>query len=534
MPLNNKLEPNENEKFIVHPYITKNKVEKRLYQELLTAEAITQSTLVVAPTGLGKTIVAVLLIAFTYDSSKSILLLAPTKPLISQHKKSLDKLLTIEQENMILLTGEITPAKREQIYLQKGLIICATPQTIANDIDNGLLREKDFNLIIFDEAHRAVGDYSYTKVSNFFPENTKRLGLTASPGGEKKKIREVADNLKISHVEIRTENDIDVKDYINETEIEIIFTELDSFSRKLVVLIDEFIEQKISVLRKLNFPIGKNYTKKQIIMLQAQVIARLSKSKNNMNFLALSFTACILKMYHAKELIETQGIIPFKNYIYKLEAEGTEKKRTKALSQVLGSKEFIEIRKVLNSTILENQVYSKEAKLIEISNLFLEENKSSKILVFTNFRDNASHLVTVLNRNKKIKATKFVGQANKENDAGLSQKEQMETISKFKEGEYNILVCTSVGEEGLDIPSVDLVVFYDAVASEIRSIQRRGRTGRFNVGKVVLILNKDTLDEHYYYVSENKEKKMKRTLKNFNLNEPIKKKKTQKSLIDFK
>ncbi len=528
----NKLEPNENDKYIVHPYIAKNVVEKRLYQELLTAEAITQSTLVVAPTGLGKTIIAVLLIAFTYDPNKSILLLAPTKPLISQHKKSLDKLLTIEQENIILLTGEITPSKREQIYLQKGLIICATPQTISNDIDNGLLKEKDFNLIIFDEAHRAVGDYSYTKVSNFFPE-TKRLGLTASPGGEKKKIREVADNLKIAHVEIRTENDIDVKDYINDTEIEIIFTELDAFSRKLVALVDEFIEQKISVLRKLNLAIGKNYTKKQIIMIQAQVIARLSKSKNSMNFLALSFTACILKLYHAKELIETQGIIPFKNYIYKLDSDGTNKKRTKALSQVLGSKQFIEIKRILNSTILENQVYSKEAKLIEITTKFLDENKSSKILVFTNFRDNASHLVTVLNRNKKIKATKFVGQANKENDTGLSQKEQMETISKFKDGDYNILICTSVGEEGLDIPSVDLVVFYDAVASEIRSIQRRGRTGRFNSGKVILILNKDTLDEHYYFVSENKEKKMKKTLKNFNLNEPIKKKNTQKSIIDF-
>jgi len=530
----NKQEPNESNKFIVHPYIVKNIVEKRLYQELLAAEAITQSTLVVAPTGLGKTIIAVLLIAFTYDPNKSILFLAPTKPLISQHKKSLDKLLTIEQENIILLTGEITPAKREQIYLQKGLIICATPQTISNDIDNGLLKEKDFNLIIFDEAHRAIGDYSYTKVSTFFPESTKRLGLTASPGGNKKKIKEVADNLKIAHVEIRTENDIDVKDYINDTEIEIIFVELDSFSRMFVTLIDEFIDQKVSVLRKLNFAIGKNYTKKQIILIQSQIIARLSKSKNNMNFLALSFTSCILKVYHAKELIETQGIIPFNNYINKLESDGLNKKRTKALSQVLGSKQFLEIKKILNSTILENQVYSKEAKLIEITTKFLAENKSSKVLVFTNFRDNASHLVTVLNRNKQIKSTKFVGQANKENDNGLSQKEQIDILSKFRVGDYNTLVCTSVGEEGLDIPSVDLVVFYDAVASEIRAIQRRGRTGRFNIGKVILILNKNTLDEHYYFVSETKEKKMKKALQNFNLTEPIKKKKTQKSIIDYR
>jgi len=524
----------EESNYVIHPYLVKDAVQKRLYQELLTAEAINQSTLVVAPTGLGKTIIAVLLIAYTYDPLKSIILLAPTKPLISQHKKSLDKLLTIEQDNIILLTGEITQEKRKGVYSQKGIIICATPQTIANDIKVGLLKQDDFNLVIFDEAHRAIGDYAYVEISNFFID-IKRLGLTASPGSNKQKIKEVADNLKISHVEIRTENDIDVEDYVNDVQTEIIFTELDLFSKKLSFLAEEFIEQKISVLRKLNISISKNYTKKQILMVQAQILARIAKSKSPMYFLGLSFTAAILKMYHAKELIETQGLIPFKHYITKLEEEGASKKRSRTIAQVIGSKQFIEIKNILNSIILEKQLYSKTEKLIEVVNSFLQVNSKSKVLVFANFRDNATHLVSVLNINKNIKAVRFVGQANKENDSGLSQKEQAEIITQFREGKSNVLVCTSVGEEGLDIPSVDLVVFYDAVASEIRSIQRRGRTGRFNAGKVIVLLNKDTLDEHYYFISQNKEAKMKKVLRDYNKVASVpKKKKIQKSMNDFK
>jgi len=189
------------DKYITFPYIKKNTVEKRVYQELLTAKAIETSTLVVAPTGLGKTIVAVLLIGFIYNPKKSILFLAPTKPLVSQHKKSLEKVLEVDPDKIIFLTGQNPPEKRKEIYSQKGLVICATPQTIDNDIKNNLLKEDNFNLIIFDEAHRAVGEYAYVSISSFFKEEIKRLALTASPGYNKQKIKEIADNLKIRAVD---------------------------------------------------------------------------------------------------------------------------------------------------------------------------------------------------------------------------------------------------------------------------------------------------------------------------------------------
>jgi len=519
--------------FVEHPLVKKETIQKRLYQELLTAQAIKESTLVVAPTGLGKTIVAVLLIAYTYSPKKSIVLLSPTKPLIAQHKKSILKFLEIPEDKIILLTGETSPDKRKEMYDGDGLIICATPQTIQHDLEKKLINPEHFNLVIFDEAHRAIGNYSYAFISQYFPEDTKRLGLTASPGSNKSKIQEVANNLGIKHIEIRTEEDHDVVDYVNDIEIEIIYTELDKHSKVVSEKLKTFIQKKIVVLRRLGFIISDNYTKKQIIDLQARLFLLINKSKSANNFIAISFVSVILKALHALELIETQGFVAFQNYLNKIVEEAKVKKSSKAASSFYNSDEFREIIIYLSKN-KDQLEYSKETELIKIIKDFIKEKPKSKTLIFNNFRDNASNLVELLNKQKGIKTTRFVGQATRPSDKGLSQKEQLSIINDFKDETYNVLVCTSVGEEGLDIPSVDLVVFYDAVASEIRNIQRRGRTGRFNIGRVVLLINKNTIDEKYYNVSKNKEKRMKTILKNFH-KVAIRKvrKKEQQRISDF-
>ena len=77
-------------------------------------------------------------------------------------------------------------------------------------------------------------------------------------------------------------------------------------------------------------------------------------------------------------------------------------------------------------------------------------------------------LVDFLNANG-IACERFVGQATKDAEKGLSQKKQIAALTRFKAGEFKVLVATSVGEEGLDVPSTDLVIFYEAVPSEIRS-----------------------------------------------------------------
>lgn len=61
-------------------------------------------------------------------------------------------------------------------------------------------------------------------------------------------------------------------------------------------------------------------------------------------------------------------------------------------------------------------------------------------------------------------------------------------VRRFREGGFNTLVSTCVGEEGLDIGEVDLIVCFDAQKSPIRLVQRMGRTGRHRQGRIVVIL----------------------------------------------
>jgi len=66
------------------------------------------------------------------------------------------------------------------------------------------------------------------------------------------------------------------------------------------------------------------------------------------------------------------------------------------------------------------------------------------------------------------------------------------------------MIATRVGEEGLDIAEVNQVIFYDNVPSSIRFIQRRGRTGRKDTGKLVVLIAKNTIDETYYWIGKRK------------------------------
>lgn len=154
-------------------------------------------------------------------------------------------------------------------------------------------------------------------------------------------------------------------------------------------------------------------------------------------------------------------------------------------------------------------------KLGEIAHIVEEEFKKAenpKILIFTQFRDTAATLVNTLNQNERIKAALFIGQASNTRTKGLSQKEQKEIIEQFREGTINVLCATSIGEEGLDIPEVNAVIFYEPIPSAIRKIQRAGRTARHAPGKLFILVTKGTRDEINHYASSAREKKMYKTI----------------------
>jgi Fanconi anemia group M protein len=129
-----------------------------------------------------------------------------------------------------------------------------------------------------------------------------------------------------------------------------------------------------------------------------------------------------------------------------------------------------------------------------------------RVIVFTESRDTAEALTDFLSQNFDVR--RFVGQGDKDGSDGMTQTEQGETLDAFRAGEFDVLVSTSVAEEGLDVPEVDLVLFYEPVPTAIRSIQRKGRTGRQEEGRVVVLMAEDTRDEAFFWISRRREQEM--------------------------
>ncbi len=492
--------------FVSHPLIKPKTVERRGYQLALAASALLDNTLIVLPTGLGKTVVALLVIAsrlLNYDGK--VLFLAPTKPLVEQHKSFLRRTLNIEEELINSLSGEVQPEKRPEIY-ERSKIIISTPQVIENDIIAGKLDLKDFVLAIFDEAHRAVGNYSYVFIAKEFMNKAKNpliLAITASPGSDEERIEEVLENLFIRNLEIKTEYDRDVQPYVFQKEIEWVKVDIPDEFAAIKRGFEKALEMRYKKIKRLLDIDLKNATKKELLALQEALQSQAAESGEQSYFEALSVLAEIMKIMHAIELIETQGIEALKKYLRRLFKEA-KSRGSKASKSVFEDPIFRESMIRALKTDIE---HPKVSKLKEILKAEFEKDKDSRVIVFANFRDTAEKLVEEL-KSSGFKVEKFIGQANREDEKGMSQKVQMEILNAFRRGDINVLVATSVGEEGLDIPSTDLVVFYEAVPSEIRAIQRKGRTGRARRGRIVVLMSKGTRDEAYYWASVRKERAM--------------------------
>ncbi len=485
----------------------------RLYQETILHTCARKNTLVVLPTGLGKTAISLLLAIKrlnAYPTSK-ILFLAPTKPLVEQHMETFKRFLEIDEKDMIVLTGEIAPKKRELLW-DKATIIFSTPQGLSNDIVNSKVHLEDVSCLILDEIHRGVGDYDYVWICKQYHKKSKFpriLGLTASPGSNMDQILEVCKNAKIEEIEVRMHEDPDVKPYVQEIDLEYVTIELPEELLSIKKFLDASFKSKIETLKTLGYFSGRknNVSRTDLLGVQGDLHRRIASGEKDFSmWKAISVTAEAIKVQHAITLLETQGILSLHKYLKKLfeEAEKTKTKATKNLVKDLNFKSAFVKTEHLSQEQIE---HPKLEKLKEIVKDHLRQKPNFKLIVFNNYRDCAYNLVNKLNEMQDIEAKLFVGQMKKGN-TGLKQKEQIAMLEEFRQGKFNCLVSSSVGEEGLDIPAVDLVVFYEPVPSAIRKIQRVGRTGRLEKGKVKILVTKNTIDEAYRWSAHHKERKM--------------------------
>ncbi len=494
-------------------YIREGKISERLYQRNIAAAAGELSTLVVLPTGLGKTVIALLVIDNVLANSPGkILFMAPTKPLVEQHFNFLKEKLTLAEGDMALMTGEIPAGVRSRLW-KTSKVIVSTPQVVENDAESGHCDLTGFSLLIYDECHRARGDYSYVRIARMHSSaggGGLVLGITASPGSDPSSVEEICNVLGIRHIEVRTEEDPDVEQYVQDTSIRWVDIELSEELSALSGELRSMLGERIEKLKNLNaLPRESQGSTKDLLTAGRELSMKLSAGmKNRALFDSMRIQSEAIKIAHSIDLAETQTVYALRKFVEKLisEADG---KASKASSFIVSDEHFGIVQSMLSSI---GHEHPKIFKLKEIVSRQLESVPASRIMVFTQFRDTAEIVQKELSQIPGANVVKLIGQGTRGEDRGLRQSQQKEVVSRFSSGGANVMISTSVGEEGLDITSTDMVIFYEPVPSEIRLIQRKGRTGRLSSGRVAILVTRGTKDESFYYSSKRKERMMKMAL----------------------
>jgi Fanconi anemia group M protein len=534
------------EDFVNHRLLKKDTVIKRDYQLNLLAACSQENSLMVLPTGLGKTIVALLLTVLKLDKipDQKVIFLAPTKPLVDQHYHSFSNLMALEPEMFACLTGSI-PANKRNGYYSESKVFFMTPQVLQNDIIKGNLSMNDVSLVIFDECHRASGNYAYVFIAGEYVKQNPSgliLGMTASPGKNREKIEEILANLHLTNVEIKTDEDPDVKPYIFKRKEKWVDVELPEQLLRVINTLDKIMKdvqkelEKFGYLEKSDLSTGLSKTKMFNISKEIDTKINTNRDQNVLSelFYLKKLVSNAIRISHMTDLLEAQGIDPLLEYFNKNIKEIEDRKASKSAFELFASPEIQDIYQNLVDLNKNNVFHPKMSILKDLLEVQMLNNPNSRVLVFAHFRDTVSTILDYISDkelvNDKgemlIRAERFVGQAKKGEEAGLSQKQQLDVLKRFKDGEINILVATSVAEEGLDIDECDLVIFFDIVPSEIRSIQRKGRTGRKKEGTIIMLKSAGTKEDAFFFIEKRREKQMKKILLEIKASkkQPIKKK----------
>ena len=475
-------------------------IEFREYQDNIALKSVDKNTLIVIPTALGKTIIAIIALSVLIRDGGKCIFLAPTRPLVHQHAANIRKFLNLPQEEIVEVTGEIKKSMRKELY-RSAKVIVSTPQVIDNDSSLFYDLKNEVKVVIFDEAHRAIGNYSYVEVANYFADS-RVIATTASPGGDRSKIDQIIKNLRIEELEIRDESSPDVVAYIKGIDTEQVKILTPPGPTEIIEGIKDMLLEMINKLQSFSLRI-QGRSRKELISLGDYIFSQIKRG-NKYFYSAARFRTYAILLDYLLEFAETQGVLPFYEYLQDMKRENSKAKK------IVTDPRMISIEKKAEklSTQPLSEHTPKMAKIIEI----LKERENEKAIVFCHYRITANILSDILKKEGFL-CEKFIGQSSRKEGKGMTQKEQATTIQLFREGLIKVLVATQVGEEGLDVPAADTVIFYEPVPSEVRSIQRRGRTGRFGKGKVYVLTMENTRDLSYYYAAGRKEKKMKNILR---------------------
>jgi len=470
-------------------FVKKDKLEFRGYQDRLSSVCLNQNCLIIAPTGLGKTIIASLFIAKSLmgDEKRRYLMIAPTRVLVGQHAKTLQEVLDIDAKRISEITGEDNLEERKKKWNKD--VVVATAEVALSDFEKGILKLEDFYSIIFDEAHHAIGNHPYSLLGrNALIKNPKIrvIGFTASPPIEYEDREQMLSALNIEHIEKVTENSSEIRSYFLGSKIEVVKIKLTPALTKIRKDIMEVISViKNDLIKKGILPNQQIISLKELLKLGRKELSSEDRSK----------ITSLIRLYHCQEIIESYGIEPFISFCDKIFL-----KKGKSATELKNSINFKAAYETAKSMLV---VGEEHPKVVELRKVLSNMSLKDRVIVFTNYKDTAKMLYEKA-LSWGLEADFLIG---KRGELSQSQKEQLETLTRLNKGEKKILFATRVGEEGLDIIECNLVIFYDSVSDAIRFIQRKGRTGRKKKGRVIALITEGTREEVMFWVGKKRMKK---------------------------
>uniref|UniRef100_A0A336MNY2 CSON002603 protein n=1 Tax=Culicoides sonorensis TaxID=179676 RepID=A0A336MNY2_CULSO len=501
---------------------------KRDYQYSISKKALFENTLVVLPTGLGKTFIAAVIMYnfYRWYPRSKLIFMAPARPLVDQQINACYEVMGIPKEDTVEITGRKSKKNRSELWKTKRVFF-ATPQAVLSDIfsPEHEFPVGDIRLVVIDEAHKAKGKYAYTEVIRLIHEKNQAfrvLALSATPGRELKDVREIAQNLLISHIEVRYETSLDVAPYTFRKLIKTEVVQFDSRIKKHREELIQIIHPYVEILKEANLLRGNagSHSKGWIIMKQNE-FRRLSAIEPHPNNSELLATFSILvSLYHSLEVLERHGCRMFLSsfqdeqnrtgFKYFVNQNHHLKSMLEDLKQELGVTN-ISLDRSLNQSVSENPNFDYghpkfrvlEKKLLE----HFTADPDSKAIVFCDLRESVLLVGILLSQHKPtIRPLKMVGQGTSTGLRAVTQKEQLEVMEEFKNGRCNCLVATCVVEEGIDVGDVKLIVCFDSSTNPTRYVQRIGRTGRKQQGNVLMLVSEGREHDNLKNVLKSKDK----------------------------
>lgn len=498
---------------VVHPFL-KEGVQARAYQMMVLRNTLAASTLMVMPTGFGKTAVEWMAMAEALRLSVGkILLIAPTTGLVEQQQRMAQEMLQLDNDLIVTYTGENPITQRPAIW-KAARVVMATSQVIRNDASNGRIDLSEVGILIVDEAHHGTGNHAYAQVGNMYRKacegNTspKILGATASPGTTESSILEVVKNYDFDYLEVSRKEDPMLQPYAVEMNTIPHRLPLPEELYLLMKPLQDHFDQEAKHLQDMGFLSPTSYISGKMINEAQRRASQAIQKRDVRGYDAARRIGDLRRMHILLDLIQTQGLKAAVSFLDRAEEDGRSGERT---TNRFVAKPAIHQFRIATKEV--EEFHPKPGYVRDLVVKQLKKHPKSKIIVFTEYRDTVDNLVSILKSIEGCEPDRFIGQSGKGKRKGMSQKEQLKQLQRFRDGDINILVATSVGEEGLDVPAAELVILYEPVASAIRTIQRRGRTARQQAGTVHTLIAEQTRDEFVNSAAGKREERMYRLLK---------------------